>query len=207
MTTLSYILDRFNLKAPFGRLPLEVPGFGRNDLAQLFAGLGCTCGAEIGVERGLYTEALCKANPQAAIYAIDAWQAYSGYREHVSQEKLDGFYEEAKARLSGYPSCKLMRRFSMNAVKLFPTCSLDFVYIDSNHDFRHVVDDLAEWSKRVRPGGIVAGHDYRKDKKAGALFHVPMAVGGFTQAYGISPWFVLRGDRAASFMWVKAASR
>lgn len=203
MNTLPYILDRFGLTAHIGKMPWEIPNFGRADLACLFAELGVTCGAEIGVERGLFTEVLCKALPQATIYAIDAWQAYSGYREHVSQDKLDGFYEEAKARLAAYPSCKLMRRFSMDAVEDFKDGSLDFVYLDSNHDFRHVVNDLAEWSKRVRPGGIVAGHDYRKDKKAGALFHVCQAVQGFTDAYGISPWFVLRGDRAASWMWVK----
>ncbi len=203
MNTLPHILDRFGLKAHIGRMPWEVPNFGRNDLARLFAELGFTTGAEIGIEQGLFTEVLCQANPQATIYAIDAWQAYSGYREHVSQDKLDGFYEAAKARLAPYPMCRIMRRFSLDAVEEFEDNSLDFVFIDSNHDLRHVIDDLAEWSKRVRPGGIVAGHDYRKDKKAGALFHVKQAVGAFTDAYGISPWFVLRGDRAASWMWVK----
>ena len=202
MNTLSYILDRFDLAAHIGRMPWEVPDFGRDDLAQLFAELGFISGVEIGVERGLYTEVLCRANPQATIYAIDAWHAYSRYREHVSQDKLDGFYEMAKVRLAPYPLCRLMRRFSMDAAEDFEDCSLDFVYLDGNHDFRHVVDDLSEWSKKVRPGGIVAGHDYRSDK-ANIPFHVKQAVGGFTNAYHIEPWFVLRGDRAASWMWVK----
>lgn len=201
VTTLNYILRKFNLENYTGRMPIDIP-IGRADLARLFAELDFKAGAEIGVEEGLFTEVLCQANPQAKIYGIDAWHAYSRYREHVSQDKLAKFYEAAQARLLGY-NCELMRRFSMEAVKDFTDGELDFVYIDANHDFQHVVNDLAEWSKKVRAGGIVAGHDYRKTKN-NMPFHVIQATQAFTSAYRISPWFVLRGDhRAASFMWVK----
>ena len=201
MNTLAYILDRFGLTTHTGRLPWEINAT-RADLASLFAELGYTSGAEIGVERGLYTEELCKANPQATIYAIDAWEAYSGYREHVSQGKLDNFYQDTKERMASYPGCKIIRAYSKDAAAQFKPESLDWVYIDANHDFVQVVNDISVWSRRVRPGGIVAGHDYRKDKGP-AAFHVPFAVQGYTQSYRVSPWFVLRGDKSASWMWVK----
>jgi hypothetical protein len=199
-TVLNLIQARFSIP-PQTRSPIDLP-IGREYLAHLFAELGYTTGAEIGVERGLFTETLCKANPQATIYAIDAWRAYSGYREHVSQGKLDGFYNEAKARLRPY-NCKIMRRFSVDAMEEFEPESLDWVFIDGNHVFEQVVADVAGWSKRVRRGGIVSGHDYRKDKGP-ASFHVPFALSGYTEAYKISPWFVLRGDKSASWMWVKS---
>lgn len=201
MDTLNYILQRFNIDLSVKRMPIDIP-ITRLDLARLFTELDFKVGAEIGVEQGEYTEALCRANPQAKIYGVDSWQSYSGYREHVSQDKLDRFYEETRERLKLY-KYRPMRRFSMDAVQDFDDNSLDFVYIDANHDFQHVVNDLAEWSKKVRTGGIISGHDYRKTKN-NAPFHVVQAVQGFTDAYRISPWFVLRGDhRAASFMWVK----
>lgn len=199
MDTLNTIVEKYRLNLN-ERLPIQI-NIGRLELAGLFAELDFKTGAEIGVEQGLYTEVLCKANPRAAIYAADAWQAYNGYREHVSQEKLDGFYGAAKRRLAPY-NCYLLRGFSRDISSQFDDNWLDFVYIDSNHDFQYVVNDLAEWSKKVRPGGIIAGHDYRKDK-GGAPFHVKYAVDGFTAAYRVSPWFVLRGDKSASFMWVK----
>lgn len=178
----------------------------RSDLADLFACWGLTRGAEIGVERGLYSEVLCKANPQLELLCVDAWRTYDGYREHVSQEQLDGFYEEVAQRLSPY-RVKLMRMFSADAETWIPDGSLDFVYIDANHRLEHVIADLAAWVPKVRPGGIVAGHDYRKVKgdglgKGRVPMHVPQALTAWTNAYCISPLFVLRGDRAPSWFWV-----
>lgn len=201
MNTLSYIVQKYDLNLNVKRMPIDIP-ITRADLARLFTELDFKAGAEIGVEQGKYTEVLCRANPQARIFGVDAWRAYKGYREHVSQDKLDGFYRAAMARLEPY-NCKLMQRFSMDAVRDFKNGELDFVYIDANHDFQQVVNDLVEWSKKVRPGGIISGHDYRKTKN-NIPFHVVHATHGFTDAYRIAPWFVLRGDhRAASFMWVK----
>src|SRR3990167_8709395 len=118
MQTLDYIVQKFNIDTE-KRLPIEISDFGRDNLASLFAELGFTSGAEIGVECGLYTEVLCKANPQATIYAIDAWQVYSGYRDHVSQGKLDVFYQDTLDRISSYGNCQLVRKFSMDAAKDF----------------------------------------------------------------------------------------
>eukprot|EP00928_Gymnodinium_smaydae_P082651 TRINITY_DN65970_c0_g1_i1.p1 TRINITY_DN65970_c0_g1~~TRINITY_DN65970_c0_g1_i1.p1 ORF type:complete len:458 (-),score=100.15 TRINITY_DN65970_c0_g1_i1:122-1495(-) len=36
----------------------------------------------------------------------------------------------------------------------------DFVFIDGPHTYRNVRNDIAMWQPRVRPGGIIAGHDF-----------------------------------------------
>ena len=131
----------------------------REELAEYFARLGLKKGAEIGVERGVYTEVLCQAGLKA--YAVDAWTAYKGYRDHVSQSKLDKFYENTKKRLAKY-DCEVIKGFSMDIVKKFENESLDWVYIDGNHEFQNVTNDIAEWSKKVKKGGIVAGHDFKR---------------------------------------------
>lgn len=175
----------------------------REDLATLFRAFGFAKGVEVGVERGEFSEVLCKGNPDLHLTAVDAWQAYRGYREHVSQDKLDGFYAEAVARLKPY-CCHVLRAFSVDAAARFEDRSLDFVYVDSNHRYECVVADLAAWVPKVRSGGIVAGHDFRHIKgKAGAVFGVVEAVTGWVKAYDISPLFVLRGDQSPTWLWVQ----
>lgn len=199
MDVANYIVKKYNVEIP-RRMPVELP-IGRNDLPGLFAELGYKVGAEIGVERGLYSEIICGAGLR--LYAIDAWTAYKGYREHVSQGKLDGFYKETTERLRPY-DCQVVRCFSMDALKLFRDESLDFVYVDGNHEFKHATDDIAEWSRKVRDGGIVAGHDFRRNKKEAYICHVKDVVQAWTYSHRIQPWFITRGDsRSVSWFWVK----
>jgi glycosyltransferase involved in cell wall biosynthesis len=197
----SYILKKYKPEIP-RRMPINLP-IGRDDLPGLFAELGYKVGAEIGIERGLYSEKLCQAGLR--LYAIDAWTAYSGYREHVSQSKLDRFYNETRDRLAGYDH-QLIRCFSMDALKLIPDGSLDFVYIDGNHEFRHATDDTDGWGKKVRVGGIIAGHDFRRNKRKAYRCHVKDVVHAWTYSHEISPWFITGGDRRSkSWFWVKTA--
>lgn len=155
----------------------------RDKLAEYFAELGFKVGAEIGVERGYYSEILCKANPNLKLYCIDAWKVYKGYRDHTNQEKLNKYYEEAKERLSHY-NCEIIKDWSMEAVKKFEDESFDFVYIDGNHDFKNCTDDIAEWSKKVRKGGIVSGHDYVRNRTS-IECQVKDVVDAWTYAYRI----------------------
>jgi hypothetical protein len=37
---------------------------------------------------------------------------------------------------------------------------IDFVYIDASHEYESVNEDILLWSKLVRPGGVMAGHDW-----------------------------------------------
>jgi hypothetical protein len=103
----------------------------------------------------------------------------------------------------------------MDAVKDFKDESLDFAFIDGNHSFEYVINDIAEWSKKVRVGGIISGHDYWNsiDTKPWAavanpyermrLCQVKDAVDGWTKAHLIKPWFIMTNDKCPSFFWVK----
>ena len=172
----------------------------REELADYFVELGFKKGAEIGVERGKYTEVLCKAGLE--VYAIDAWTAYRGYREHVSQEKLDKFLEEAKKRLAPY-KCHIIKAFSLEAAKNFKDESLDFVYIDSNHSFIYIAQDLDAWSKKVRKGGIVAGHDFRKfgGKYGLNSCHVKEVVQAWANSYKLN--LKVTKERTPSWFYIK----
>lgn len=187
METLEWLKTNWAVK---DATPYEIPNKNREDLADLFGKLGFKTGAEIGVEQGVYSEVLCRYNPGLKLYCVDAWTAYGGYREHVSQEKLDGFMEITRKRLKDF-NVELIKGWSVEAADRFEDKSLDFVYLDANHDFTNVVRDLDAWARKVRKGGIVAGHDYRFVSNMMTKYGVIPAVNGWTQAYQIKPWFLL----------------
>jgi len=210
MTTLERIAELWpiDLSQPS---PIEIPNVGREDLAYLFNALHFVRGVEVGTERGLYAETLCKANKPLHLTCVDPWMPYHGYREHTSKEKLNDFYEEAQQRLAPY-NCSLLRLFSTAAAPSFKDDSLDFVYVDGNHSLLHVIQDLHAWVPKVRRGGIVAGHDFIRRKRTAYLMHVPAALAAYTEAYAIKPWFILGRkaimdgevrDTPRSWLWVK----
>lgn len=216
MDTLTYILNKYNLDIrEWPKMPIEIPNVGRNILGTWSHELGFKVGVEIGTERGEYAEILLKANPNLVLHCVDPWLVYRGYRDHTRQEKLNSFYEITKQRLGEYEEQKRVyywKMFSMDAVKEFKDDSLDFVYIDANHDFAHVTEDIYYWSKKVRKGGIIAGHDYIDRRDDAAHVHVKRVLPGYTQSYNISPWFVIGReakiegevrDSSRSWMFIK----
>lgn len=202
--TLGIILNKFKPDLKNDQAT-QIPNFGREELAQLFAELNFNLGAEIGVNQGGYSEALCKANPKLHLYSIDSWLASSyedlANRGEGPQRKMDHNYKEAVKRLSHY-DCEIIRKESQEAVKDFADCSLDFVYIDANHDFANVANDIHAWGKKVKIGGIISGHDYTYFP-AGVHIHVKYVVDAYTSALGIKPYFELGVGRSHSWFWVK----
>ena len=83
----------------------------------------------------------------------------------------------------------------MDAVKMFKDRSLDFVFIDANHAFDYVMQDLIEWTKKVRIGGIVSGDDYYPFKKGDQSFAgVVEAVDSYRKAHDIPVNFTKPGE-------------
>ena len=89
--------------------------------------------------------------------------------------------------------------------KQFPDGSLDFVYIDGNHNYEHTVEDISLWSKKVRQGGIIYGHDFEDWSKNWRRFdmNVINAVTGWCNSYQIHPWFIIANDKHPSWMYIK----
>ena len=192
--------------------PAQIPDCSRNDLPNFFKELGFKVGVEIGVYKGEYTEILSKSGLQ--IYAVDPWKVYDDYGNPKGQKRMDAQYEHTKRVLAPYPNCKIIRKTSMEAVKEFENESLDFVYIDGNHWFQYVTEDICEWSKKVKVGGIICGHDYIYTRPLSATggCHVHYVVDAYTAALGIKNWYVLgrkeyvegeKRDRWRSWMWFR----
>lgn len=171
--------------------PFEIPDCSRDDLPQFFVQMGYKVGAEVGVYKGEFSEKLCQAGLK--LYAIDPWRIYKDYGNPRGQKRLDFQYEHTKRVLSPYPNCTIIKKTSMEAVEDFDDKSLDFVYIDANHEFRYIAEDLSEWTKKVKKGGIVSGHDYFYTKTGTGIdhWHIAYVLRAYAGAYGIENWYVL----------------
>lgn len=174
----------------------------RRDLAKVFAELAYTYGAEIGVWQGAYSIELCQANPNLRLLCVDPWLSYPEWIDRKNSRKyaMEAIYRDACNALAPY-RCTIRRGLSKDVAPTIPDGSLDFVYIDGNHVYAAVMEDLTLWAPKVRRGGIVAGHDYRQYEKQPEI-EVEQAVNVFTAKQGISPLVVFAGDRCPSFAWM-----
>ncbi len=198
-STIEYIGKKFEVDLSVS--PVRVTKINRTLLAQTFYELGFKTGAEIGVAEGHYSKVLFESIPNLKLYAVDAYKTYEGYAE---LQNPDDVFIESQKLLSTY-DCEFVRKFSMEAVADFANNSLDFVFIDGGHDFKNVAQDICEWSKKVRPGGIVFGHDYKfhkaflqrrpgQEPKMRYAVEVKLVVDAYRDARGISPWFELYSE-------------
>ena len=192
-----------NLKAIFEQVskPFLIQNTDRTFLAKLYATMGYTVGAEIGVGGGTFSDLICQHNPGVKLYGIDAWEPYEGYIDFTDIEYLEKDHAKARQTLAPY-DVTLIKAYSMDAVRAFEDGSLDFVYIDANHDFVHVTQDIDAWARKVRPGGIVAGHDYLRTRGGKYICHVKDVVQAWAYSHTISPWFVTTREKCPSWFWV-----
>lgn len=201
MDVNQFIVDYFSLTS-MRNPPYYIDGVRDPHFIHLLRDLGFNSGAEIGVLRGEYSERLLQEIPDLTLTCVDSWMGYSGYRDIVSAERFDNLYEEAISRLKPY-NARILRNFSIDAAKFIPDNSLDFVYIDAAHDFLNVTQDIYLWEKKVRSGGIVAGHDYSRKRGGRWQCHVKDVVDAYAYSYMINPWYVFSAEKRATWMWVK----
>lgn len=49
---------------------------------------------------------------------------------------------------------------SVDMAMSFPLASVDIVFLDADHSYEAVIADILAWMPRVKPGGLLCGHDY-----------------------------------------------
>ena len=72
--------------------------------------------------------------------------------------------------------------FTAHAMTSARACELmggswDFIFIDGDHSYEAVRQDIALWAPRVRPGGMIGGDDYHEKEYPGVVQAVHEAFG------------------------------
>lgn len=194
--------------------PFWIPDCKRDQLPYFLKENGFNRGVEVGVSWAENIVDYGKAGLE--VYGVDPWEDTPDekFRRIVSihgkyGRSREGVYKLARERTEPYPNIHLIKEISEVAARTFDKRSLDFVYIDANHEFGHVAMDLYLWTKRVRKGGIVAGHDYFSTQGNRGLRQVKYVVDAFLAAHDIDNFWVLGRpedkdhDRELSFFFVK----
>jgi hypothetical protein len=137
----------------------------REDLIkEIFVKRGFKVGAEIGSFKGEFAEEILKTW-DGDLYMIDVWREldfedYPDGSNHGSFEPYTIMTECAERMEQFGERSTMIRNFSNKTYKLFPDESLDFVFIDANHTYKSVCEDIGLWYPKVKSGGILMGHDY-----------------------------------------------
>jgi hypothetical protein len=147
-------------------------------------------GAEVGVWEGYTSEKLLTRNPKL-LYLIDPWST-SGYDEPIKQndstfsvdnyykryQKLAGgantnsfnnYYDNVHSRVckkfENLDNVKICRTTSSNWFETYNKDKLDWIYIDGDHSYIGVMNDLLGAMTVVKKGGIIIGDDYKWDSE------------------------------------------
>jgi len=101
---------------------------------------------------------------------VDTW-AWSP--EYQVNQMFDEF-KQNMSPVNGFYTAKRMT--SVDAAATYPDNSLDFVFIDADHNYEPVLQDITAWLPKVKVGGILGGHDYRHGPVSAAVHQLLVKV-------------------------------
>ncbi len=121
---------------------------------------------EVGSFMGLSSIVMAHAlianqNEGARLYCVDTWQGSPEHQqmEVVKEEKLyDIFIRNIQDAGVDHIICPVRKR-STEAAADFADESADLIFIDGDHSFEACYADLKAWYPKLKPGGILIGHD------------------------------------------------
>ena len=120
-------------------------------------------GAEIGVYRGSYSQQIIDYFKSKKIllnlHLIEPWEVDSEFTNYGSSD-LEDAYMSVKSKFENKKNIKIIKSTSINASTKYNDFFFDFVYIDGNHEYRHVKQDLDLWYPKLKNEGILFGDDY-----------------------------------------------
>jgi len=141
--------------------------------------------AELGSYVGESAELFAKRFNE--VNAIDSFEA-----KDINNIEYESYFDK---RVSKYTNIKKIKGYSNKIHNLFEDESLDFVYIDANHEYKWVSSDIVLWFPKVKKGGWIGGHDYVRDISPGVVKAVLEKFGNIDVLFDDSSWLVKKVDQ------------
>jgi len=126
----------------------------------VFVELGCYKGKStsfIGVE-------IHKQKRDINFFAVDSFQGATNstdeneVKAYVGISDIEQTYLESIAPIGN--KIQTIKSLSHEAANLFDDNSVDCLFIDAGHSYEAVKADIEAWLPKMKPNGIMAGHDY-----------------------------------------------
>ncbi|TAH33058.1 MAG: class I SAM-dependent methyltransferase [Alphaproteobacteria bacterium] len=165
-------------------------------------------GAEVGVWKGDFSEKILRFRDPQRLYLIDPWQfdegivtigARHGLPPGINMEKVDdgagieNIYHYVAKRFANQNNVQIMRHTSVDAAAKIQDASLDWAYIDGDHSYQAVAQDLRAWHPKIKSGGVLCGDDYYW-RDAGNELSIKRAVDEFLGTISYRYFFVYRSQ-------------
>jgi Methyltransferase domain len=118
--------------------------------------------AELGCAEGLFSLDLLKVG-FSRLYMVDNYATIPNQKGDggFPQEFHDKNFKEAMERIKPFShNVTVLRGMSTDMAKHVEDESLSLLYLDGDHSYEGVMNDLYFWYPKVKFGGIVAGHDF-----------------------------------------------
>ena len=131
-------------------------------IADLIKDIPEPVGVEVGVLTGRNLFYLLNNVPDLTMVGVDPYVPFDGgdTNSKYSKKILDDMYSSVKQKAEKH-NCSILRMSSEVAVDYFKDNSIDFVFLDGNHKYDYVVQDINNWLPKIRKGGYLIGHDWQ----------------------------------------------
>lgn len=136
-----------------------------------------TIAAEVGVWQGKMSARLLELRPRLTLILVDLWRAgrpgdswfdSGSQMARQSQRVVDQAFAGVEALARRYaPRVRIIRAYSTAAAAELADASLDLVFLDADHSQLAVMADIQAWRPKVKPGGVLGGHDYGSERFPG----------------------------------------
>lgn len=117
---------------------------------------------EIGSWKGRSTRALAE-NTLGQVTAVDTWAGTPGEDAHADVDGAE-LLKTFLSNIQGLPAGRLrvLQGNSVASAALLASANekFDLIFIDADHHYAQVKDDIAAWRPLLAPNGLLCGHDY-----------------------------------------------
>jgi predicted O-methyltransferase YrrM len=130
----------------------------RVELADLCSRRKFARAVEVGTDHGVFAaEFLPRWTTKGHLWCIDHYERCA----HTPFDRTADLVMACVILAPYADHCRIVHGRSLDIAK---SCGMkwspEFVYLDADHEYESVRDDIAAWWPCITPGGILAGHDY-----------------------------------------------
>jgi predicted O-methyltransferase YrrM len=127
-------------------------------------------GSFTGLSTCIFSHSLRRHGLGGKVYCVDLWDTYAernpsaqetgffAYKSGQLRQLFDHYISTAGAT-QVTPICEDSTRAWQN----FADGSIDLLFIDGDHSYEGCLADLSHWYPKVKPDGVILGHDYDWD--------------------------------------------
>lgn len=124
---------------------------------------------EVGCWQGCSTLAMA-ANTQGMVYAVDT---FLGSPELMERMKAfapgNDLFTQFMRNVGDFRNVYVKRMTSLEAAESLKEERFDLLFLDANHSYESVREDLLAWMPLLNRGGIASGHDRQWDGVKAAI--------------------------------------